>query len=375
MRTLCPIPEPRSRSVPPPHRTEVAVIGGGISGLEVAHLLHERGIQAHVFEQQKALAGGMATRGMGVASTLLLDPPFRLIQAVGEETARAIYRFAAEGVVSWGDRLEQEGLIHAPRSEKEAEEVVQNLRAMERLGISAEAWTSDIPGLLDGWRIPTDGTVDLGTWARSRAAHLPHTTSARVVAITDAGSDLCLTLADGRSTLADLVVMTGGAQLTGWAGDKFYSVRHQALATAPVEPLLIQPMSIQYGYTLARQLNTGSVVVSGCRWATPHLEVGEDDDTVISEAVNARLEAVLRQHWPMLQDAAITHRWTSIMTFSCDGLPIIGPLPGRPRIIACGGFGGFSPTLAPRAARAVVDGILTGESPGVPASFFTRRFD
>ena len=134
-------------------------------------------------------------------------------------------------------------------------------------------------------------------------------------------------------------------------------------------------MHIQYGYTSALQRPSGEVFISGCRWATPHLEMGETDDTVISEAVDARLSGFLHQHWPALSQASVTHRWTAIMTLTCDGLPSLGPLPGRPRIISCGGFGAYGASFALRAAQAVVDGIMTGESPGVPECFTTRRFD
>jgi len=104
------------------------------------------------------------------------------------------------------------------------------------------------------------------------------------------------------------------------------------------------------------------------------MEVGETDDSQINPIVDTRLKGFLHQHWPDLKAIPITHQWTGIMTFSCDGLPIIGPLPGRPRIIACGGFGAYSPSLSLRAAQAVVDGVTTGESSGVPTCFGTQRF-
>ena len=375
MRTKSPIQTPAVAGLPVPERVQVAVLGGGLTGMAIASGLRDQGVHVHLFEAGATLAGGMATRGMGIASTLLLDPPFRLIQAVGLRTASEILKFTAEGVRAWGDELHQTGVIYATKGNTEAEEIPLNLRAMADMGIGARPWSSSVQGLGDGWIVPSDGVLDLQSITSRLAARLPHSTAARAVAIDDADSDLMVRFEDGRHTRADIVVMTGGAQVTRWSEDKFHPVRHQALATEPVDALLAQPMHIQYGYTSVRQQPTGEVFLSGCRWATPHLEMGESDDTVISEAVDTRLSAFLSSHWPALSAAAITHRWTSIMTFTCDGLPVLGPLPGRPRIISCGGFGSYGPSFALRAAQAVTDGIMTGESPGVPECFTTRRFD
>ena len=375
MRTISPIQTPVVEDLPVPERVEVAVLGGGLTGMATASGLRDQGVHAHLFEAGTTLAGGMATRGMGIASTLLLDPPFRLIQAVGLQAAREILNFTAEGVRAWGDELHQTGIIYATKGNVEAQEIPLNLRAMTDMGIGARPWTSSVEGLGDGWVVPSDGVLDLQGITSRLASRLPHSTTTRAVAIDDDDNDLLVQFEDGRHTRADIVVMTGGAQVTRWSEDKFHPVRHQALATKPVQPLLAQPMHIQYGYTSIRQQSTGEVFLSGCRWATPHLEMGESDDTVISEVVDARLGAFLATHWPALSTEPITHRWTAIMTFSCDGLPVLGPLPGRPRIISCGGFGSYGPSFALRAAKAVTDGIMTGESPGVPECFTTRRFD
>jgi len=374
--TGSPLAAPAAQSKPVPSRVSVAVVGGGLSGLSVAQRLTRAGIDAHVFEARSSVGAGMATRGIGIASTLLLDPPHRLIAAVGEETASEILRFSAEGVNEWGAHLHPTGVAYATKGSEEAEEIPMNMAAMRRMGVPAASWSpKHAVELGDGWLCPSGGVIDLEAATAELAHSLSVSTSTRVMRVDDQGLDLALHCADGQVTLADVVIMTGGAQITGWAEDKFHPIRHQALSTSPAPPCIPIPLHIQYGYTSVRQNTDGTVMISGCRWATPHLEVGETDDTVIQPAVDARLMSFLHQHWPQLRDTPITHRWTGITTTTCDGLPVIGPLPGRPRIISCGGFGAFSPSLALRAAQAVVDGITTGESPGVPECFSTRRFD
>ncbi len=370
-----PISHPSIASVEPPPRVQVAVIGGGLTGLAIASGLRDEGASVHVFEKRPSVASGMATRGMGLASQLLLDPPHRLIQALGLSTAKEVLSFSAEGVACWGDSLNPTGIAYASKGAAEAEEVELNLNALDKMGFKGGPCTFEhATDLGPGWLMPNDGSLDLAAVTTQLTARLNISTQAHAVDIEDDGLDLSVVLSNGHKTRADIVIMAGGAQITSWVQDKFHPVRHQAIATAPIEPCIPVPMHIQYGYTTARQLDNGSVMLSGCRWATPHMEVGETDDTQINPRVDARLQGFLHQHWPDLRETPITHQWTSIMTFTCDGLPIIGPLPGRPRIIACGGFGAYSPSLSLRAAQAVVDGVTTGESPGVPSCFGTQRF-
>lgn len=361
---------------PPPTRADVVVVGAGLTGLLIAQQLKQAGIDAIVLERGDAPGSGMATRGMGIVSIQLLDPPFRLIEAVGFERAKQILDFATEGVSEWKGTLQPSGVAYATKGAQEHSEVENNLEALQRLDIPARPWQPDsATGLLSGWILPSGGTLNLETVNATLTEGIRIHTGALATQIIDDGLDLSVCLHTGHRVRCELVIMTGGAQITPWTTDKFHSIRHQSIATAPAPTLTDMPLSIQYGYSQLRQLEDNTVMLSGCRWATPHMEVGETDDTVINEAVHRGLMGFLHHHWPAMTAVPVTHRWSSIMTVSCDGLPIIGPLPGRPRIISCGGFGGHSASLAPRAARAVIEGITTGISPGVPDCFRTQRFD
>ena len=366
---------PSTPSSPIPARTEVVVLGAGLTGLSIAQRLRAIGVDTVVVDARPEIGAGMATRGTGVASIQLLDPPFRLIEAVGLDRATEIVRFSAEGVAEWGSNLQQTGVAYATKGSQESGEVARNLAAMEQLGVAARPWSSETAsGLSAGWIQPDGGTIDLQTEVARLARGLTICTECRVVDVGEEGFDASVRLLNGSRIRCDLVVMTGGAHVTPWAADKFHTVRHQALATQPVSRIADAPIYIQYGYTGVRQLPNGAVMISGCRWATPHLEVGETDDTVVNQKVHHSLKGFLHRHWPELTDAAISHQWSGIMTFSCDGLPIIGPLPGRPRVIACGGFGAHSASLSLRAARAVVEGIETGRPAGMPDCFSSQRF-
>lgn len=113
-------------------------------------------------------------------------------------------------------------------------------------------------------------------------------------------------------------------------------------------------------------------MVSGARWATPHMEVGEHDPHAVEPRIQARLEDFLRSSLGV--EAPIVDRWAWLFTQSRDGLPILGPLPGQPRRVALTGFGANPASFAVGAARSVADGLLgLDEGGALPWILSSRR--
>ena len=102
------------------------------------------------------------------------------------------------------------------------------------------------------------------------------------------------------------------------------------------------------------------------------MEAGEADDTVVSQAVHEKLVQLTTRHRPDAQTPS--HQWSTIMTHTCDGLPLLGPIPGRSRVISCAGFAGHQATLGVGAARAIADGLLDENHIEVPELFALARF-
>jgi sarcosine oxidase subunit beta len=176
---------------------------------------------------------------------------------------------------------------------------------------------------------------------------------------------------------AEVVVMAAGArcqQVDSWFEDKIIPVREQALLTSPVSQLIPGANRAGYGYTHFRQVPDGGLLMGGCRWATPHMEYGETDDSVTVAKIQEKLEATVSRLFPGLSELRIRRRWAWLNARTCDMLPIVGPLPGNPRMVACTGFVGNPYGLAPGAARAVADGLMKKNSQDVPSFMSAQRF-
>jgi glycine/D-amino acid oxidase-like deaminating enzyme len=250
------------------------------------------------------------------------------------------------------------------------------VQALTALGIPAQAWSQqEVEARLGGWLgpalfMPDDGRIDVATtlarWRGDGAVWVRGT--ARFV---HDGSDGVVVQVGDQRLQAEVAVIAAGWRSAGLDASlhgRLTPVRDQFLRTAPVSRHLPLGRAGQ-GWTAWQQDAAGCLVVSGCRWASAHLEVGESDPVVVPK-IQERLEAFLRDRLQI--DAPVQDRWARVFASTPDGLPLVGPLPGDSRRIVCAGFGSSPVAWSVAAARAVADGILEGTG-RVPDSVASRR--
>lgn len=369
---------------PPPPSADVLVIGGGVAGLSVARLLAEGGARV-VLAEAATIGHGASGLGHGQVLLGLIEHPHSVLAALGLDRSRQLYALGEASralLASWG-MLEQQGGWWIADDAREAPQLQRSADALHALGLRAELRDAEVvagatglqrggPGL---W-LPDEATVDpraaLAALARAaRAAGATICEQARVQRVTQGSAGPEAHLGDHVLT-TELVVYAGGAalaELDPFFGDKLAPVREQALRCAG-GPVPGPGGRAGYGYTWWRPRG-GQLEVGGCRWATPHLEVGETRPEVV-EAVQHKLEAFAARLAGPAPTIASRRAW--IEAHSCDGLPLIGPMPGTARHVVCAGFCGNDWGLAPGAAQAVAGGLL-GEGQGtVPALFAATRF-
>ncbi|MBZ0287477.1 MAG: FAD-binding oxidoreductase, partial [Anaerolineae bacterium] len=145
---------------------------------------------------------------------------------------------------------------------------------------------------------------------------------------------------------------------------KVIPTRAQVLVTAPLKnsPVVNTCGYSDYGYMYYRDTFDGRLLIGGGRKQNKALENDTTDDRV-TEPVQRVLEAYLRAKFPDV-DAPVEQRWCGIMGFTADGLPLVGTLPGKPRVAFCIACHGHGLALGAGTAERAVEMIVKGTSPG-----------
>ncbi|MBO6576319.1 MAG: FAD-binding oxidoreductase [Rhodothermales bacterium] len=164
---------------------------------------------------------------------------------------------------------------------------------------------------------------------------------------------------DGFEVRADQIVIAAGP----WAPDLWPAAaawvephRAQMLALKPRVPARIPaPVYSHEGYYYLRSDYDGRVLVGGARHRHRTEEAGFLEGTSVK--LQADLEAYAHAHFPSLAGAEVVRRWSGIMGFSPDGLPVVGPVGDG--IWMATGFTGHGMAYGFRAGQLLARG-LTG---------------
>ncbi|NOY25967.1 MAG: FAD-binding oxidoreductase [Oligoflexia bacterium] len=372
-----------------PAAVDVVVIGGGLGGLSAAGALAGGGARVAVLEARAQLGGGISTRAPGLVISSLGEHPGRLVNSVGRGGAREMHTFLKENrelLIKLG-LFQRTGSLSVGAMDREGQEIADTLDVLPDLGVPSQACSAAAVAerlhsahFDNGRLVKEDGLVDpvalasrlVGDARQAGATLHPAHPVTSLVEQAD-GWHACGDTFDLR---ADAIVLAAGhglKSLVPWFQRTVYPVRQQWIATAPVKGTRLPlPVLGQHGFCQWMQCGD-RVVAGGARFGTADMEVGQTDDTVIQPDIDHILRQNLARFFPDLAGLPVARAWTAIATFSCDGLPLIGPIPGQIRLVACTGFHGLGHRLALRAGHAVAQGLLFGKASGVPSLFRPGR--
>ena len=68
-------------------------------------------------------------------------------------------------------------------------------------------------------------------------------------------------------------------------------------------------------------------------------------------------------------------RWAGVLGQTSDDFPVLGPLPGRPRVLTCGGWGGAGNVLGFVGGAMVAEVARGGSVDAIPAELRASRID
>jgi glycine/D-amino acid oxidase-like deaminating enzyme len=133
-------------------------------------------------------------------------------------------------------------------------------------------------------------------------------------------------------------------------------VRGVVFAAGPLEDALLdQPCTTGRGRESLRSLPDGRLLVGTCR---------RRESLIWGDRPEDALSAFVSRHFPEV-DLRSVDRWSEVMGFTSDGLPLLGKLPGLPEVYFAAGFGGRGLSWAFVAAERLVDAMLHGSDLGL----------
>ncbi|WP_062205187.1 FAD-binding oxidoreductase [Aureimonas sp. AU12] len=363
---------------------DVVIVGAGYTGLSAARRFAERGLRPIVIDAS-TVGWGASGRNGGVVSTKYRVSMPAVARSHGLETARRMYRIGHEAVDAVEETVETLAIEGADLqicgnlrcahngvalAALTAEAAVMRdsfgdtaIRILDATDTAAETGSRDFVG---GVLTPHSGLIHPLNYARGMARAL----LARGVAVhgqTPAlrlrpeGAGVVVETPTGRIRAPRVVLATNGySDLT--------------LATQGVRRTLIpfrsamvasEPLLPAVRATLMRERRSYSETRRMMRWFRPHGDrmifggrgaFGKSD----SGAAFAALERALRQLFPQLEGAAITHRWSGLVAMTLASVPHVGRLDER--VSYALGYNGTGIAMATLMGRHVAD-VALGEAP------------
>jgi glycine/D-amino acid oxidase-like deaminating enzyme len=361
------------------HRTDVVIVGGGITGAIAALRFAQAGIAATVLEADRVGLGSTAA-----SSALLLQEPDRPLTALteryGATTARRLWRLsqaAAHELIDMlaalpmGCRLERRDTIYYTTDTDGVAALRSEAAARRRAGVAAE-WLT--PGAL---RVESGVPARAGLRTRGNAQCDPYRACSSVVReavrlgasvfertpvrrIEPQRAGVRVHTATGVVEADQVVVATGYAtpEFRPLAG-RFELSRTYVVATAPLDADARRELGLaevllwdtRHRYHYARWTPDRRLLLGG---GDGPLRGGPGPSARLSTAVDG-----IRGHFerllPALADVPITHAWEGRFANTPDSLPYVGPHRRYPRHLFALGYGGNGMTFGSRAGRLLVE--------------------
>lgn len=331
-------------------RADVVVVGAGYTGLSTALALREAGADVVVLERDYAGAGASGSNS-GHLSTTVGSPAKGLVRSLGEEGARALFRFSDEAVAYTERRMQALGIdadyaatgnvrasIHPDHDERLEDEARDRRDLGARVGFlsAAEMRERNIPEVFRcGLLHEPGGVLDPGKYVRGlydaalrASVRIFERTSVERI---EDGVPLRVRTSNGVVTADALVLATNA--FTPSLGRIGRAVIPLRVCCVETEPLAAEERSA-IGWTGEEGISTTHAIPETYRW-TPRGGIAAGTrivDYAWNSALSKRgdedrfavVERSLRARFPMLRSTGIAARWGGWVAFTTDTLPVLG---------------------------------------------------
>ncbi len=384
-------------------KVDVAIVGGGFTGLATAHFLKrlEPSLDVAVLEAQ-VVGYGASGRNAGFSMTLFGLSLSVTAALYGRERARAAHRYMEEAVETLEGIVreheidcdyERPGFLRVATSPTQVRRIQKELELAERMGIEDVEWLDadqvraevDSPTYLGAWWEPRCGLINPAKLARGLRTLVEGQGVAvyertPVTGLRLEGSPIALETPDGR-LLADRVVLA----LNGYShllpelrGRQVPAFTHIVL-TEPLSAEVRERIGwkrrqgIEDGRSLVHyyRLTADDRLLMGGRDVT--LTYGDDMAHDRNEAIFRALEEDVRRTFPPLADIRFTHRWGGPVSVPLQLVPALGHLPADRRFLYSLGCMGHGVSLTHLNGLTLAELLLERPSERTGQFFVDRR--
>lgn len=346
---------------------EVAIIGGGIAGLSLAHHLVQTGQQGVVLLEREDQPGTYASgHNAAVARSLTGRDEHTALTVEGRRRlAEAGLMTAGGGLLASAERgpleaFEAEAARHGVAVRRAEGIPLPGLRAAEHLAIPGDG-VIDIAGLL---RACAEG-------ARAGGADLRLGCAVRGLRATGEGFELDTDRGPLRAKALAIAAGAWAGELGRMAGSRiaFTPLRRSLVWSSAAHPPQ-EPWAWWVDRPFYLRPESGGLLMCPCEEVSVALPSrGRQPDT--DPAVLEGLYASLRELAPHLADRPVTRYWTGLRTFAPDRRFVIGWDPWNPRLFWSAGLGGHGMTSGLAVGQLAADCFLRRKTAGLldPARF------
>lgn len=364
----------------------VIIVGGGATGLSIAHHLGRLGVSGVAVVERDTLAGGATGRSAGGIRLQFSDA---VNIALATYSVGVFERFREEFGVECDFR--QYGYLMLATSPADAALFEQNVRLQQSLDVPVRLLARGeiealVPGLetddvLCASYCPRDGYADpysvaMAFGAAARRAGVTVLEHTEVTGITHAGGRVTGVETAGGPLRAPCVVDAAGpwaAEVARLAGVDLpiQPYRRQVFVTGPfAEAPERLPMVIDFRtHFYFRREGAGLLV------GMTDLHEPPGFNTNVDWAFLERVVEAGLHRYPPLARATIMRGWAGLYDTTPDNNAILGGVPGLGGFIVAAGFSGHGFMLSPAVGRCIAELIASGHSRTVDiAPFGIGRF-
>jgi gamma-glutamylputrescine oxidase len=332
-------------------RFEVAVIGGGYSGLSAAIFLAQQGVETVLIEKYYCGYGASGRNAGHLTPTIGKDIP-SLLMVYGKKRAQELIHFAEQSVSFTESIIQnksiscdyvQSGNLMAAVTNGQLKRLEKSARIAENLGVDIE-WIdtnqSNLrgvpPAFLGGILENKGGTLHPGKYllalkSQALAAGV-HVLEGTTVHRYDKNGTYFLETSSGQYEVNKMVLATNGyLPLHPFINQKTVPLSVTLLETEPLNKVQMEAIrwhgreGIYTGHEILEsyRLSAQNTIVAGSKMVTHRLGYqnldtpGTNDHAIITEA--------LHQRFPELS-LKVAHYWSGTIAFTIDFLPVIRKL-------------------------------------------------